>query len=323
MIDVGIVGGSGITAGECISLVISHPDLNLKWVFSTSKNQENISNVHHHLINRTELEFTDTVDIEVDALILCLGHGNSKTFLDTYNFKKSTIIIDLSNDFRLAGDKKYKDREFVYGLSELNSESISSANSIANPGCFATGIQLALLPLSKNKLLKKDVHVNSITGSTGAGIVPRPTTNFSWRNNNVSWYKAFTHQHLGEINRHLEFQNSESQIYMLPIRGDFTRGIFTTCYTKCDLTISDAHELYENYYQNHPFTHISTSEIQLKQVVNTNNCIIHLHKQGSTLLITSIIDNLLKGASGQAIENLNLMLGINRTNGLILKPSVY
>ncbi len=322
MKTVGIVGGTGITAGELIDLVLFHPNLNLKWVYSTSKAGTFIHHIHPQLIGRTKLKFVDKIDQNIDVLFLCIGHGHSKACLDHNDFDDKILIIDLSNEFRLLGNHEYNNREFIYGLPELNASNIASANSIANPGCFATGIQLALLPLSENNLLNNDVHIHSITGSTGAGIKPQSTTHFSWRNNNVSWYKPFVHQHLDEIKRHIK-PNHKAQIHMVPLRGDFTRGIFTTCYLKSNLTEKEASQLYNKFYQHDPFTHVSEKELHLKQVINTNNCVIHLHKHEHTLLITSVLDNLLKGACSQAIENLNIMLQLDRAKGLNLKPSVY
>ncbi|MCY4253789.1 MAG: N-acetyl-gamma-glutamyl-phosphate reductase [Flavobacteriaceae bacterium] len=322
MKTVGIMGGTGITAGELIDLVLRHPQIKLKWVYSSSRADTFITDVHPQLIGRTELKFAGEIDNNIDILFLCLGHGHSKTCLDENEFDDNVLVIDLSHEFRLSGKTEYHSRNFVYGLPELNSKDMATANSIANPGCFATGIQLALLPLSENNLLNDDVHVHSITGSTGAGIRPQPTTHFSWRNNNISWYKPFVHQHLGEIRRHINLSN-KAQMHMLPLRGDFTRGIFTTCYLKSDLSENEAYHLYDTFYQPHPFTHLSKNQLHLKQVVNTNNCVIHLHKYEQTLLITSVLDNLLKGAASQAIENLNLMLQIDQTIGLHLKPSVY
>ncbi|MCY4299234.1 MAG: N-acetyl-gamma-glutamyl-phosphate reductase [Flavobacteriaceae bacterium] len=322
MKTVGIVGGTGITAGELIDLVLIHPHLHLKWVYSSSRPHVRITDIHPQLIGRTSLKFVGEIDKNIDVLFLCLGHGHSKTFLDKNYFDDHVFIIDLSNEFRLPGHTKYHNRDFIYGLPELNASSIAKAHAIANPGCFATGIQLALLPLSNNHLLKNDVHIHSITGSTGAGIRPQATTHFSWRDNNISWYKPFVHQHLDEIKRHIKLSQG-AQIHMIPLRGDFTRGIFTTCYLKSDLSESDVYDLYDAFYQSHPFTHLSKNEVHLKQVINTNNCVIHLHQYQQTLLITSILDNLLKGASSQAIENLNLMLQLDPATGLNLKPSVY
>ena len=276
------------------------------------------------MLGTLELAFTDSINTEVDILFLCLGHGNSRIFLSKYSFSSKTRIIDLSNDFRLIQDASFGGKDFVYGLPELNRTVIQSAQNIANPGCFATCIELALLPLAGAKLLNSEVHVNAVTGSTGAGIMPSATTHFSWRNNNASWYKAFTHQHLGEINESLEsLQGDIGELYFIPNRGNFSRGIHSTAYTKFEGSEADASELYYEFYKDAVFTQISEEPVHLKQVVNTNNCHIHLHKHKNVLLITSVIDNLLKGASGQAVQNMNLMFGFDESLGLNLKATVY
>jgi N-acetyl-gamma-glutamyl-phosphate reductase len=261
----------------------------------------------------------------VDVLFLCLGHGNSKAFLEKNSFSAKTKIIDLSNDFRLEADKYLNGNTFVYGLPELQKEAITKANYIANPGCFATTIQLALLPLADANLITEDVHVNAVTGSTGAGTSLSETTHFTWRDNNFSYYKPFTHQHLGEINQTVnQLQtNFSSEILFMPNRGNFSRGIFATIYTKYEDTLESAKSLYKTYYKDAAFTFVSDDEIHLKQVVNTNKCILHLHKHNNTLLVTSITDNLLKGASGQAIQNMNLMFGFPETEGLKLKANFF
>jgi N-acetyl-gamma-glutamyl-phosphate reductase len=325
MIKVGIVGGSGYTAGELIRLLINHSKVALDFVYSTSNAGNYIYAVHQDLLGALELKFTDKVNENVDVLFLCLGHGNSKQFLAQHEFSKHTKIIDLSNDFRLKNDAVFQDNEFVYGLPELQKEKIKTASYIANPGCFATGIQLALLPLAKHNLLTCDVHINATTGSTGAGVSPGETTHFSWRDNNFSIYKAFTHQHLGEINESLASLQSDfsKELFFIPNRGNFSRGIFASVYLNFEGTIEKAFEWYEDFYKEAPFTHISKVPIHLKQVVNTNNCFIHLEKHKNTLLITSVIDNLIKGASGQAIQNMNLMLGFKESEGLNLKATAF
>ncbi|HEY9169271.1 MAG TPA: N-acetyl-gamma-glutamyl-phosphate reductase [Lutibacter sp.] len=325
MIKVGIVGGAGYTAGELIRLLINHSKVELDFVYSTSNAGNEVYAVHQDLLGQIDLKFTDKVNQHVDVLFLCLGHGNSKKFLEQYKFSKYTKIIDLSNDFRLKNDAIFQGNEFIYGLPELQKDKIKSANYIANPGCFATAIQLALLPLAKQNLLNDSVHINATTGSTGAGISPSETTHFSWRDNNFSIYKAFTHQHLGEIGESLiKLQpNFSEELFLIPNRGNFSRGIFVSLYLKFDGTIEKAFEWYEDFYKEAPFTHISKEPIHLKQVVNTNNCFIHLEKHKNTLLITSVIDNLIKGASGQAIQNMNLMLGLNELEGLNLKASLF
>ena len=319
MKKVGIIGGSGYTGGELIRLVLRHPALALDFVFSTTRPETPLCHTHVDLLGSTEMNFTDTINPEVDVVFLCVGHGKSVGFLEKNQFSEQTIIIDLSNDFRLKNDAQFQDYDFVYGLPEYQKTKIESAKAIANPGCFATAIQLALLPLAKENLIKDAVHVNATTGSTGAGVGLSPTGHFSWRNNNVSWYKPYKHQHLGEIGETLE----DPKIYFLPQRGNFTRGIFASCYTPFEGSLEQAENLYKDYYDSHLFTNVSAKEIALKQVVNTNNCVVHLHKYEDQLLITSAIDNLLKGASGQAIQNLNLIMGWEEDLGLQLKASVY
>jgi N-acetyl-gamma-glutamyl-phosphate reductase len=325
MIKVGIVGGAGYTAGELIRLLVHHSKVELDFVFSTSNAGNNIYQVHQDLLGAINLKFTDTINSNVDVLFLCLGHGNSKKFLIENQFSETTKIIDLSNDFRLKKDTSFQGKNFVYGLPELKKETIKSANNIANPGCFATAIQLALLPLAADNLLKNTIHVNATTGSTGAGVSPSETTHFSWRDNNFSVYKAFTHQHLGEIEGSLKsLQKSFSkELFFIPNRGNFSRGIFASVYLEFDKDIEVAYKLFDDFYKEAPFTHISKTPIHLKQVVNTNNCFLHLEKYKNTLLITSVIDNLLKGASGQAIQNMNLMFGFNEAEGLRLKASSF
>ena len=324
MIKVGIIGGSGYTGGELIRLLIHHPHTEIDFVYSTTKAGKPITEAHEDLLGLTDCCFTDTVNTEVNVLFLCLGHGNSKAFLEQYEFASHTRIIDLSNDFRLSYDAQFQNKTFVYGLPELYKQQIKNAQYIANPGCFATAIQLALLPLAMAGLLKNDVHINAITGSTGAGIGLSSTSHFSWRNNNISWYKPFTHQHLGEIGQSLKsLQKQEVSIYFMPQRGDFTRGIYATAYTKFEGDLDQATALYQSFYAEAPFTQLSSKEIHLKQVVNTNQCHIHLHKHENTLLVTSAIDNLLKGASGQAIQNMNLLFGLPETEGLQLKATFF
>jgi N-acetyl-gamma-glutamyl-phosphate reductase len=269
-----------------------------------------------------EMNFTDQVNPNVNVVFLCLGHGKSKAFLEQNQFSKETKIIDLGNDFRLTKDAEFDGKQFVYGLPELNKTAIQSANYIANPGCFATAIQLALLPLAKNGLLNEDVHINATTGSTGAGVSPSETTHFSWRNNNMSHYKAFEHQHLGEINQSIQQLQAgyPNELIFVPNRGDFARGIFATLYTTIEESLEDIVAKYEAYYADQPFVTVTTTNINMKQVVQTNKCIISLHKKGNRLLITTVIDNLTKGASGQAIQNMNLLFGFDETTGLHLKP---
>jgi N-acetyl-gamma-glutamyl-phosphate reductase len=272
-----------------------------------------------------EMNFTDTANPNVDMLFLCLGHGKSISFLEKNLFSDATKIIDLGNDFRLTKDKDFNGKSFVYGLPELNKTDIKSAQYIANPGCFATAIQLALLPLAANGLLNDDVHINATTGSTGAGVTPSETTHFSWRNNNMSHYKAFNHQHLGEINQSVNQLQStyQNELIFVPNRGDFARGIFATLYTSIDESLDDVLAKYQDFYKDQPFVTVTTTDINMKQVVQTNKCIISLMKKGRRILITSVIDNLVKGASGQAIQNMNLMFGLDESTGLHLKPSGF
>jgi len=324
MIKVGIIGGSGYTGGELIRILLNHPKTEVDFVYSTTRAGKKVATAHPDLLGLTEKKFTGDVNLNVDVVFLCLGHGNSTKFLNENNFSEYTKIIDLSNDFRLNDDSVYDGKEFVYGLPELKKSSIINAKHIANPGCFATAIQLALLPLAKAQVLNKQVHVNAVTGSTGAGVSPSGTTHFSWRNNNVSWYKPFTHQHLGEINESLMgLQENPFEIMFLPNRGNFTRGILATAYTHFEGTEEEAKQLYKDFYKDAEFTQVAEEPINLKQVVNTNQCHIHLHKHEDTLLITSAIDNLLKGASGQAVQNMNLMFGYRENEGLQLKAGVY
>ena len=324
MIKTGIVGGSGYTGGELIRILLNHPKTEIDFVYSTTRAGKKVSTAHPDLLGLTEMKFTGDVNLNVDVVFLCLGHGNSTKFLNENNFSENTKIIDLSNDFRLNDDSVYDGKEFVYGLPELKKSSIINAKNIANPGCFATAIQLALIPLAKAQVLDKQVHVNAVTGSTGAGVSPSGTTHFSWRNNNASWYKPFTHQHLGEINESLKgLQENSGEILFLPNRGNFTRGILATAYTYFEGTEEEAKQLYKDFYKDAEFTQVAEEPINLKQVVNTNQCHIHLHKHEDTLLITSAIDNLLKGASGQAVQNMNLMFGYSENEGLQLKAGVY
>ena len=322
---VGVIGGAGYTAGELIRLLINHQKTEINFVYSTSNAGNKISAIHQDLVGSLNLKFTNVINSNVDVLFLCLGHGNSVKFLENNSFSEKTKIIDLGNDFRLEKDKVFNGKTFVYGLPELQRGEIKKAKHIANPGCFATAIQLALLPLAHKKLLNDDVHVNAVTGATGAGTSLSKTTHFTWRDNNFSHYKPFTHQHLGEINQSVNLlQNSfDSEIIFMPNRGNFSRGIFATVYTNFEGSLDDAKTMYEEYYKEAKFTFISNEELHLKQVVNTNKCLIHLHKHENKLLITSIIDNLLKGASGQAIQNMNLMFGFEETEGLQLKANFF
>lgn len=321
MIKVGIIGGAGYTAGELIRILVNHPKAELISVVSRSHAGQKVYEAHADLIGETELVFDEALNSAIDVVFLCSGHGKSKGIIESGQISKSAKIIDLSSDFRLMEDGN----EFVYGLPELNRDQIKKAQKIANPGCFATCIQLCLLPLASQNLIKEDIHVSAMTGSTGAGQNPTANTHFSWRSNNASVYKAFTHQHLGEITQSLtQLQNTLSnKIHFIPFRGAFTRGILAACYLNTKMSLSEAEELFQNFYEAHPFVHISKSPIDIKQVVNSNKAILHLEKEGDQLLITSVIDNLVKGASGQAVQNMNLMVGIEETTGLTLKTSGF
>ena len=322
MIKVGIIGGAGYTAGELLRILLHHPNAEIVFVQSTSNAGNPISDVHIDLLGESELTFTDQMPFEkVDAIFLCMGHGKSLDFIEKNSFPKYLKIIDLSHDFRL----KREGNDFTYGLPELNREEIESSERIANPGCFATGIQLALLPLAHAGLLKDEIHIQAITGSTGAGQKPTATSHFSWRNNNVSAYKIFEHQHEGEILQSLrQLQGNYNEDFnFVPIRGNHTRGIFVSCYTRYDGTLEEANRLFNIYYQDHPFVFITDKNPGVKQVVNTNKGVIYLEKHGNKLVIISLTDNLLKGASGQAVQNMNLMFGLEEKAGLNLKPVAF
>ena len=324
-IRAGIIGGAGYTGGELIRLLIRHPDVSVSFIHSRSNAGKPVDSIHQDLIGETDLNFTgDPPGSNIDVLFLCVGHGEAKKFLDENKIKKKTKIIDLSQDFRLAQNSKYESRNFIYGLPELNKEKIKSANNIANPGCFGTGIQLGLLPLAKAGLLE-DIYTTGITGSTGAGQGLTTTSHFSWRANNIQAYKTLTHQHLGEIGESLKQLQSKGNIDLnfIPWRGDFTRGIFVSSQITCNWKIEKLVELYNDFYADHPFTFLSQDVIFLKQVVNTNKCAIQLEKVGTKLVIHSVIDNLLKGASGQALQNMNLMFGIDECAGLNLKATAF
>jgi len=321
-IKVGIIGGAGYTAGELIRLLIHHPEVEISFVHSTSHAGNQITNVHGGLIGETDLIFSDTFSFDdIDALFLCSAHGNSRKFMEAHSLPESLKIIDLSTDFR----HKNAADGFAYGLPELNKSSIQTASRVANPGCFATAVQLALLPLAANRLLRREIHANAITGSTGAGVKPSATTHFSWRADNISVYKPFEHQHLQEITESLLQLQSEwsSPLHFIPVRGNFTRGIFATVYTACDLSQEEIQKLYSDFYREAAFTFITDRNPDLKQVTNTNKCILYPEKHGNQLLIISMIDNLLKGASGQAVQNFNLIFGLDEKSGLTLKPNSF
>ena len=317
-IKAGIIGGAGYTAGELLRILVNHPNVKIVFVNSSSNAGNLISDVHSGLIGETDLKFTNELPFDkVDVLFLCSAHGDSKKFIEGNEIPTNLKIIDLSTDYR----KKSSEHDFVYGLPELNREEIVSATRIANPGCFATSIQLALLPLAAAGLLNDEVHVNAITGSTGAGVKPSDTSHFSWRNNNISIYKAFGHQHLMEIGQSIKQLQSDfrKEINFIPVRGNFARGIYATNYLNSDLSIDEAKTIYKNYYKDSAFTFVADKNPDMKQVVNTNKAIIYIEKHGNKLLIVSMIDNLLKGASGQAVQNMNLMFGLDEKAGLNLK----
>lgn len=325
MISVGIIGSSGYVAGELIRSLLLHPEVNIDFLYSHSKNGQEASTIHGDLFAHPELKFTQNINYNADLIFLCLGHGNSTQFLSNNSFSAATKIIDLSNDFRLKKDANFQGNEFVYGLVDLKSAKIKEAKHIANPGCFATAIQLALLPLAKQQALNNDIHVNAITGSTGAGQSAMETTHFSWRNNNVSIYKAFDHQHLGEIGESITSLQKDfaHDIHFIPMRGNYTRGILATAYTESNLSEEELLALYKDFYADSAFTSVSTQLVHLKQVVNTNNAVVQVQKKGKQALITCAIDNLLKGAAGQAIENMNLMFGLDVSTGLKFKANYF
>jgi N-acetyl-gamma-glutamyl-phosphate reductase len=321
-IKAGIIGGAGYTGGETLRLLLNHPHVEVVFIQSRSQAGKPVTSTHPDLLGETDLLYSEDFKKAVDVLFLCMSHGESKKLLTENTFPAATHIIDLGNDFRLSN--KTGDREFVYGLPEYQRAKITAAKNIANPGCFATTIQLGLLPLAKAGILT-EVHTTGITGATGAGQKLQETTHFTWRANNISAYKTLTHQHLGEIHQTIKaLQPGFSEaIHFVPWRGDFTRGIFVTSLVTTALSLEAIIKLYEDYYAPHPFTHVIRETIDLKQVVNTNKCLINLEKVGDKLAIHSITDNLLKGASGQAVQNMNLMFGLQETEGLRLKGSVF
>ncbi len=323
-IKVGIIGGAGYTGGELIRLLVNHPNAELSFIHSRSNAGQPLYKVHQDLVGETELKFTGELSSDVDVLFLCLGHGESKKFLAENVINERIRIIDLANDFRLNASSQIGNRKFVYGLPELNKAEIKAAQNIANPGCFATTLQLGLLPLAKAGLLK-DVYTTGITGSTGAGQSLSATSHFSWRANNIQAYKTLTHQHLGEIGESLlQLQpNSDIKVNFVPWRGDFTRGIFISSQIQSDKSLDELYKLYEDFYAGAAFTHVIKEAVFLKQVVNTNKCLIQLEKVGDMLVVHSAADNLLKGASGQAVQNMNLLFGLDETTGLNLKASWF
>jgi N-acetyl-gamma-glutamyl-phosphate reductase len=328
-VKAGIIGGAGYTGGELIRLLIHHPDTVVSFVHSRSNAGKPVYSVHQDLLGETELKFTGGLDDSIDVLFLCLGHGESKKFLTENKIADKIKVIDLANDFRLTQTSNLRQtqggtRNFVYGLPELNRDKIKSAQNIANPGCFATAIQLGLLPLAKAGLLK-DIYTTGITGSTGAGQSLSVTSHFSWRSNNIQAYKTLTHQHLDEIGESLlQLQPANNiDLNFVPWRGDFTRGIFISSTIDCERSLEELTSIFTNFYAGHYFTHLSTDAIFMKQVVNTNKAVIQLEKAGNKLVVHSAIDNLLKGASGQAVQNMNLLFGLDETTGLKLKANYF
>lgn len=322
LIRVGIVGGAGYTGGELLRILINHSFAQIAFVHSKSNANKPVSDVHTDLLGDTNLVFCDALHWDIDVLFLCMGHGESKKFLLENTIPAHVRIVDLSQDFRIG---QANTNGFVYGLPEAHLADIQRATYIANPGCFATCIQLGLLPLAHAQLLQDAIHINATTGSTGAGQSLSATSHFSWRNNNLSHYKAFEHQHLKEIGANLATLQADlaTDIHFIPMRGNFTRGILATIYTPCSKPLDEIKALYQDYYKNSPFVHVSAVAIDLKQVINTNKCLLHIEKHGDMILITSIIDNLLKGASGQAVQNMNLMFGIDQMAGLRLKAVAF
>ncbi|MCR5140532.1 MAG: N-acetyl-gamma-glutamyl-phosphate reductase [Bacteroidaceae bacterium] len=321
MIKVGILGAAGYTGGELIRLLLGHPEAEIVFAHSESNAGNCVSDVHEGLVGDTDLRFTDQMPFdEVDVVFFCFGHGKSEAFLKEHAVPASVKIIDLAQDFRLSGP-----HDFVYGLPETHRDAIRNAHHLANPGCFATCIQLALLPALKHGLIEGDIHVSGVTGSTGAGQKPGATTHFSWRTDNVSLYKTFTHQHLLEINQTVRelAPGYEGRVLFVPQRGCFARGIFVTAMARCNTPIDEVRSAYADYYRDAAFTHFVTTSPDMKQVVNTNKALVYVEKFEDQLLMVSTIDNLLKGASGQAVQNMNLMFGLDEHTGLRLKASAF
>ena len=318
------MGGAGYTGGELVRILLNHPHAKINWINSKSNAGNYVHQVHRDFLGETDLKFSEAIDNDIDVLFLCAGHGAAKKFLSENTVDDSIKIIDLSHDFRLRQQSSINNRHFVYGLPEMNREEIRSAQNIANPGCFATAIQLGLLPLAKAGLIT-NVYTTGITGSTGAGQGLSETSHFSWRANNVQPYKTFAHQHLNEVGESLlQLQKSNGiEINFVPWRGDFTRGIFVSSQMHCDVPLQELNQLYREFYKGHPFTIVSDEQISLKQAVNNNKCFIYLEQAGSRLVVHSVIDNLLKGASGQAVQNMNLVFGLEETAGLKLKATGF
>jgi N-acetyl-gamma-glutamyl-phosphate reductase len=330
-IRAGIIGGAGYTGGEMLRILINHPNVDIIFVHSNSNAGNHVYDVHTDLFGDTDLKFAAKLAYNIDVLFLCVGHGDARKFLEANDIPDNIKVIDLSQDFRLNQNAKFKNKNFVYGLPELNREAIKTADNIANPGCFATCLQLGLLPLAGKGLLTNEVHITATTGSTGAGQSLSPTSHFTWRNDNLSVYKAFNHQHLNEINQSIDqLQNAvtpasggRGALNFVPYRGGFTRGIIASIYTESDLSEAEALKLYQEYYAGHPFTHVTNKDIDLKQIVNTNKCFLQVKKYDNKIFIISIMDNLLKGASGQAVQNMNLLFGLDERAGLRLKATGF
>ncbi len=321
MVNIGILGAAGYTGGELIRILLNHPQAEIVFAHSESNAGNLVSDVHEGLIGDTELRFSlDCPFDQVDVIFLCFGHGKSEQFLREHDIPSNVKIIDLAQDFRIAGR-----HDFIYGLPETHRQQIRSAMHLANPGCFATCIQLAMLPALKAGIISGDIHVSGITGSTGAGQKPGPTTHFSWRNDNISVYKTFTHQHLLEINQTVQELSPgyEGRVLFIPQRGCFARGIFVTAYARCDLPLEEVQRIYADYYKDAPFTHLVLKSPDMKQVVGTNKALVYVEKYQDQLLMISCIDNLLKGAVGQAVQNMNLMFGLDETAGLRLKANAF
>jgi N-acetyl-gamma-glutamyl-phosphate reductase len=333
-IKAGIIGAAGYTGGEMIRLLINHPAVTIEFINSKSNTNKYVYEVHKDLLGDTTLKFTDDFESavpNVDVVFLCVGHGDAKVFLENNNIPLHVKVIDLSQDFRLVQNQNFRDRNFIYGLPELNKDQIKHSTSIANPGCFATAIQLGLLPLAKENLLG-NVYTTGITGSTGAGQSLSVTSHFSWRCNNISAYKTLEHQHINEITQsvnqlqrdiRLSTDGSGEGIWFVPWRGDFSRGIYVSSTLECKLNLIEANNLFHEFYQDAAFTHVSNTMIDLKQVVNSNKCLIHIEKVGNKIVVHSAIDNLLKGASGQAVQNMNIMFGLDEKEGLNLKANYF
>ncbi|MDI1255272.1 MAG: N-acetyl-gamma-glutamyl-phosphate reductase [Flavobacterium sp.] len=320
-VKIGIVGAAGYTGGELIRLLVNHPKVDIAFVLSRSQVGKTVSSIHKDLLGETDLVFTTEYSDTIDVLFLCLPHTESKTWIESHSINDTVKIIDLGNDFRVEGN--FSKGTFIYGLPEVNYEAITTANYIANPGCFATAIQLALLPLAKAGLLQT-VYTTGITGATGAGQALQPTTHFTWRANNISSYKTLTHQHVAEVCATLEkFTNHKVNLEFVPWRGDFTRGIFTSSTLQTTSDLAEVTALYDDFYSGNPFVFVSKETIDLKQVVNTNKCLLFIEQEGNHVVVHSVIDNLIKGASGQAVQNMNLMLGFEPTLGLKLKASAF